>query len=343
MPLWIGKRRANNHVGSARRAVAARAVCLWKHARIDGDTLIYGDLAHNMLAHHVYGLTENVVRPTLIRLPGYPLFLAACFLVFGTGKYIAVLWVQVGVGLASCWMMGKLAERMFGSRVGMVALWLAALCPFLANYDATALAECLSIFCVVLSFFALERWRAALRRDEEGFRCVLLIGLAVSFAVLLRPDQGLLAAAVVPAMMGLGISEGSDDLGESLRPAMLVAMMVAIPLLVWGARNYRVFQVVQPLAPKYANDPGEFVSYGFYKWYRTWGVEYVSTTNTYWIYDGGPLRVEDLPARRSIHRSSGRRRYGRTRSITKCLPGRPQWMRCLRSWATSAPTGTGGE
>jgi hypothetical protein len=30
------------------------------------------------------GFTENVIRPTLIRLPGYPAFLALCFTLFGS-------------------------------------------------------------------------------------------------------------------------------------------------------------------------------------------------------------------------------------------------------------------
>ena len=33
--------------------------------------------------------------PTLIRLPGYPLFLALCFRLFGMENYIAVMLVQL--------------------------------------------------------------------------------------------------------------------------------------------------------------------------------------------------------------------------------------------------------
>jgi hypothetical protein len=262
-----------------------RAVFVWKHPRFDGDTLVYGDLARNLLQHRVYGLTENVVRPTLIRLPGYPLFLALCFAVFGVGRYLPVLWVQVAVGLASCWMLGRLAERMFDARVGLWVLWLAALCPFTAIFDGgLALTESWSLFCVVAAFFALERWFAT-----GLWRWVVAVGAACAWAVLLRPEQGLLAAAVVPAMLLRGRAR--------LQAAGLAAVIVALPLAVWAARNWRVFHVVQPLAPKYANDPGEFVSYGFNRWYRTWGVEYLSTVNTYWLWDGAAISMKDLPAR----------------------------------------------
>jgi hypothetical protein len=70
-----------------------------------------------------------------------------------------------------------------------------------------------------------------------------------------------------------------------------------LPLAAWGARNWRVFHVVQPLAPKSATDPGEFVSYGFNRWYRTWAIDFKSTYDIYWNYDGSPMSMDDLPAR----------------------------------------------
>src|ERR1700759_2220916 len=77
-----------------------RAVFLWKHPRFAGDTLLYGDLARNMLLHQVYGFTEATrIRPTLIRLPGYPSFLAVCFRLFGMENYSAVLRVQACIDL----------------------------------------------------------------------------------------------------------------------------------------------------------------------------------------------------------------------------------------------------
>jgi hypothetical protein len=82
-----------------------------------------------------------------------------------------------------------------------------------------------------------------------------------------------------------------------LTPAVVASLIVMLPLSLWAVRNWRDFHVVEPLAPKNANDPGEFVSYGFDRWYRTWGVEYVSTLDTYWPYDGSTISIQNLPAR----------------------------------------------
>jgi hypothetical protein len=55
--------------------------------------------------------------------------------------------------------------------------------------------------------------------------------------------------------------------------------------------------VFQPLAPRYLNDPGERANTGFYRWLRTWAVEYVTTATVYWSIGSDPIDLADLPAR----------------------------------------------
>jgi 4-amino-4-deoxy-L-arabinose transferase-like glycosyltransferase len=329
-----------------------RAFFVHIHPRFLGDTLTYGDLAHNLLTHHVFGFTENVIRPTLIRLPGYPLFVAACFTVFGDANYLAVLWVQVAVDLVTCALLGLLAARLMGRRAGLAVVWLAALCPFTANYAGAALTETLSLFCVTLAFFGLERWVARWREGERGLGWAAVVGGAAAFAVLLRPDQGLLAAAVVPVMLWVGLKGSrkllhhagvlrlrlADDgekqamtmgpaflrgLGRAVLPALIAALIVALPLGLWAARNWRTFHVVQPLAPRYANDPGEDVPYGFQRWYRTWAIDFKSTVEVYWNYDGNRMSLGDLPSRAfdsAEQKEETRALYARYNAETSATP-----------------------
>lgn len=272
---------------------------LFYHLRpsVAGDALMYGDLAHNMLAHHVYGLSGKVIQPTLIRLPGYPLFLAGCFVVFGGMHFAAVIWVQMVVDLLGCALVGVLAERLAGRRAGLIAVWLAALCPFTANYAVVLLAESLSVFCVVVALFALERWETEWRAGGWWWRWVVVIGCALSCAVLLRPDQGLLAVAILPVMLWVGLRRRGQGLGARLAPVAVASLLLVLPLLVWTARNWRVFHVVQPLAPRYANDPDEVAPLGFQRWFRTWAIDYKATYDIYWNYDDTRMRLGDLPSR----------------------------------------------
>jgi hypothetical protein len=71
--------------------------------------------------------------------------------------------------------------------------------------------------------------------------------------------------------------------------------ILVLPFLMWGVRNWRVFHVVQPLAPRYANDPGEPNPFGFQRWYRTWAIDFKATVDVYWTYDGSPVVFSNLP------------------------------------------------
>ena len=265
-------------------------------ARVDGDTLLYGNIARNWMQHGVYSFTQPPAapKPTLIRLPGYPLFLAVCFRIFGFDHYSAVMGVQCVIDLFTCLVIAGLANRLFGRRAAMAALWLAVLCPFMAIYTAAPLTEVLTLACISVTFYGLERWR------EAGCglnRWLWLMALAMAYSVLLRPEQGLLAAAVIPAMLWMDWQRTGYFSAKMVRPVALAALCVVLPLVPWTMRNWRTFHVVQPLAPRYATDPGEFVSLGFQRWYRTWAIDFASTEEVYWNYDSGPVDLGNLPAR----------------------------------------------
>jgi 4-amino-4-deoxy-L-arabinose transferase-like glycosyltransferase len=280
--------------------IAGLALRLWYIARaprIDGDTLIYGNIAKNWMQHGIYGFatTAKGLQPTLIRLPGYPLFLAACFRVFGVDHYVAVMCVQCLLDLFTCLLIAALARRLFGQRAALAALWLSALCPFTAAYVAAPLTEILTLFTIALTFYGVERWR----RAGLGFnRWLWITAITMAYSVLLRPEQGMLPAVVVPAMIWM-VWRSPQQLPRtrSLWPVAVAAMCVLLPLLPWAVRNWRTFHVMQPLAPRSATDPGEHIPRGFQHWYRTWAIDFASTELVYWNYDSTDLRVADLPTR----------------------------------------------
>src|SRR5580658_1584927 len=67
------------------------------------DALIYGGIAKNLLLHGRYALNGagGELYPTIIRLPGYPLFLAACFKLFGIDNYYAPCLIQIALDLVA--------------------------------------------------------------------------------------------------------------------------------------------------------------------------------------------------------------------------------------------------
>jgi hypothetical protein len=267
-------------------------------ARVAGDTIVYGSIARNWMQHGIYGfvVANGVPQPTLIRLPGYPLFLIACFRVFGIEQYTPIMYLQVAIDLASCLLIADLAGRLFGPRTRMTTLWLAALCPFTASYVAAPLTETLVLTSIALSFYGLARWQQA----GLGYnRWLWLTAAAVAWSILLRPEQGLLAAAILPAMLwaSLATREPQSRTLSLVLPVVAAALCIVLPLVPWTMRNWNTFHVFQPLAPRYATDPGELQPVGFGRWYRTWAIEFSSTEEVYWNYNGDRIGFAALPQR----------------------------------------------
>jgi hypothetical protein len=147
---------------------------------------------------------------------------------------------------------------------------------------------------------------------------------------LLRPEQGLLSAAVIPAMawMVWRMPEPRRSLLQAILPVALAGLCVVLPLAPWAVRNWRTFHVVQPLAPRYATDPGEYVPLGFRRWYRTWAIDFASTEEVYWNYDSAPIWIGDLPARafdsddQYVRTESILRTYNENYTATRALDAR---------------------
>jgi len=277
--------------------LALRLVFVLHAPRIAGDTLIYGDIAKNWMHHGVYGFAESPdgqAIPSLIRLPGYPLFLALCFRVFGDDQYTAVMVVQCLIDLGTCVLLADLARRVFGSRPALIVLWLAVLCPFTANFVAAPLTETLTLACIVLAFYGLGRWR----EDGMGWsRWLWIITAALAYSLLLRPEQGLLAVAVVPAMAWLMLCRDGRERSQPIKLVAIVLLCVVLPLVPWTIRNRKTFHVFQPLVPRSATDPGELVPTGFNRWYRTWAIDFASTEEVYWNWNTTTINIDDIPTR----------------------------------------------
>jgi hypothetical protein len=274
---------------------------LWHFPQVNGDGLIYGDIAKNWLLHGIYGRTVYAasgatIHPTLIRLPGYPLFLAACFRIFGVDHYGAVLYLQVVIDLVSALIVAWTTRAIAGNRAAMWALFLAALCPFTANYVAAPLSETLSVFCVAVACAALV-WL----HMRPGWAPCLLLAVDWSYATLLRPDGALLAIASFPAIVVFANRSfaGLPPLGRARawRLALGAGLLSVVPFVFWTARNFRTFHIFEPLAPRYATDPGEFTAPGFQRWMKTWIVDFASTSDIYWNAESDPMDVNLLPAR----------------------------------------------
>src|SRR5580692_2664130 len=135
--------------------LALRVFFIWRFPFYSGDTKFYEELARNWLDHGVYGLyVGGALTAVDMRVPGYPAFLAAIYFAMGRSAR-AVMAAQALLDLATCVVVALLAARLMPvsrrAMVGTAALWMAALCPFTADYTAVVLTETLAIFFTTLA------------------------------------------------------------------------------------------------------------------------------------------------------------------------------------------------
>ena len=294
---------------------ALRLFFVLKFPAGSGDTVIYDQLATNWLRHAKYAMDVGGQPVSVdIRMPGYPAFLAIVYALTGhTGEAArrAVMFAQIFVDLLSCLLIAALAAllatRFFGAkapgRAFLVALWLAAVCPFTANYVAVPLTETWAIFFSTLAMLFLvsviapdgSQLPPPLRSSSpDSFWLAAWAGFVVGLGTLFRPETPLL---LLTAFVVLAIALLRQ--GQWRRLILTVAIMsisAAAPLLPWTIRNAVSLHEFQPLAPMNTMLPGELDPKGFMAWERTWLYRVRDCYLVPWKLNDEAILLEDIPS-----------------------------------------------
>jgi hypothetical protein len=275
-----------------------------------GDTKFYEELARNWLDHGVYGLfVMGQLVPVDMRTPGYPGFLAAIYLLLGRGSRVVML-VQASLDLGTCVLTALIAAQLApASRrkvVATAALWVAALCPFTANYTAVVLTETLAVFLTALALLVIvyllsdpvmdfSTADSAPRGTVLKFGAwFVLAGFIVGLGTLVRPEAPLVLAA---AGLALCVRWRRRANWPKLILAgcwMWVGLLFA--LLPWAARNARTLGRIEFLGPRYAQSYGDFIPRGLFAWTQTWMTKFGDAYLVNWKLGKEPLHADALPS-----------------------------------------------
>lgn len=279
-----------------------------------GDTPIYEELARNWLHRGVYGMqVSGHLQAVDMRTPGYPAFLAAVYSFFGDSAR-AVMLAQAAVDTLTCLLAAMLAAllapRESRRRVMLVALWLAALCPFTANFTSVVLTETLATFLTTLALLVLMEAIAVpglvgasgmsaqrVSGISAGMRW-LLAGIVVGFCTLVRPESPLILAAAAAALLAMWLrtQNRKTKIVTICRAGLLMLVGLLLPLLPWAARNWRTLHESQFLSPRYSQLPDEYVSRGFYSWTGTWLWRMRDVFDVSWNLDAEDIKLTDVPS-----------------------------------------------
>ena len=294
-----------------------RLLFVFKYPAASGDTVLYEQFATNWLKLGKLAMDINgQPTPVDLRMPGYPAFLAIVYALTGSTGEIArmpVMLAQVLVDLATCVVIAALAallvrlcsQQFKSKRVFLFALWLAALCPFTANYVAVPLTEVWAVFLTAVAFVLLAVVAAQVSGtcvslpggrelpEKDTWKVAALAGLVVGLGALMRPEAPLLLITTFVALALWMLPHG-----HLKRWAMLCAIMgfaCAVPLVPWTIRNALTLHEFQPLAPKDTTLPSEVDPKGFMAWERTWLYRLRDCYLVAWKLNDEEIHMEDIP------------------------------------------------
>lgn len=305
--MTLASKTRINMAFAALAGLVLRVIFVLKYPVTDsGDAPIYIELAWNWLKKGVYGFpVHGQLTPVDMRVPGYPAFLGAVFAFAGKSTQ-AAMFAQAAVDLGTCFVIALIAARLAPAtsrrRVALAALWLAALCPFTANYSAVILTEALITFLTALTILILlgtevgvpgdttAASAAASRRLNQWF----LAGIVAGIGTLVRPETPLVLFAAGLVLIAKWWQP--VDWSKALRAGTLMAVGLVIPLMPWAARNWRTLHTVQFLAPRYSELPGEYTPLGFNAWTNTWLWRFRDVYATQWKLDVEEISMDDIPA-----------------------------------------------
>ncbi|MCL5998251.1 MAG: glycosyltransferase family 39 protein [Chloroflexi bacterium] len=191
------------------------------------DATGYHQLAVNLVQRGIFSLnTEPPFHPDAIRTPGYPLFIAAVYVLTGISPR-AVLVVQAVLDAVTALLVMGISRNL-GLPKGIAAVTglLYALSPLAWRYSAELYVESILAFAVAVMFWLLSR-----PSMRPGWAGILGLGVACGVTLLVKPNMVLLPVILAIALL----------IRSGLRQTLLFVLATGLVLMPWVIRNALVF------------------------------------------------------------------------------------------------------
>ncbi|MFC2157217.1 glycosyltransferase family 39 protein [Acidobacteriota bacterium] len=221
-------------------AFVLRIVWIFMFPDIDvglrGDGKYYDLKAQNILQGKGYSGNNNFA----FRPPGYALFLASIYSVFGH-NLLAVKIIQAIISILTCLIIFAFSKILFNRTVALFSAALFAFYPLFIRYSAEFWTETLFIFLFFLSLFFLVKGS-----DKPSCSYEILSGIFLGLAALTR-EVALLYT--IPIGIWLYIcSPRPGRLKYVFKKFGVLTAFLLLTIMPWTIRNYIVFQKFVPIS-----------------------------------------------------------------------------------------------
>ncbi|MBI1347627.1 hypothetical protein GC163_15205 [bacterium] len=205
---------------------------------IEGDASGYWILGERLARGESYELYDPPRR--ILRMPGFPILLAGCRLVFGDALFPTRCVLAV-IGTLGCGCVYWLGRELVNETVGLVACGLVAVSPPLVVFSPLLLSETLFATAMVASLIPLARLVKFPADQKARIWLAIVAGSLLAVATYVRPTWLPIAAVGAGSII---IAARGRRAGWYEAGCLLLAF--ALWLTPWTVRNYRVCGHVVP-------------------------------------------------------------------------------------------------
>ena len=215
--------------GGAVLRVARLLITKWNKGLLLNDSLYYSaqarQLAHGVWFREVFsdqpGAEHGPLTSTLMALVSW-----------GNDPTNRQRLVTVACGIATVAVIGLVARRIGGDRVGLIAAALAALYPNLWINDGLVMSESVSALLIALTLLAVLRWTEA-----PNVRRAAICGAIVGLGALARSELILLAPLIAVVMLIVG-RRSALRFGRQAIVVLVASIVVIAPWMIFNATRF---------------------------------------------------------------------------------------------------------
>jgi len=214
-------------------AVIGIHIWLVEHNRdylIAGDADGYWQLGQRLSQGRSYEIYQPPRQ--VMRMPGYPAFIAACVTIFGDSR-LPVRLVQACLSALGVVILVQLATIFFDQKTAILSGIILSLSPAAVGFSALLLSETCFAVMLVLNLWLAARWLKS-NPTQAAYVQAIVVGVSTMAVVYVRPTW-------LPALIVWGVLA---ILYRSRRYRSMEALLVVFTGLVclapWAYRNYQV-------------------------------------------------------------------------------------------------------
>ena len=238
-----------------------RIIVIFFFSKANGDCYFYSNYALTLLEGTKWLYSSDFIGS--YREPGYPIFLAFIYFIFGKENFLAVYILQCLLSTATIFIIYRLAAAIFDKRTAFIAFIWSGFYIYYIWSACRILRETLVIFLFILLFYLLYRY---LNLPDEKRKAIYLISSASIYFFLIHTDSRYLYLILpIPMIFTIYLS-----FRKGVKNFLIFLCLVIILSTPWAIRNYIVYKnfvLISTFHFKPSNNL--FMSFKHWKWLFT--------------------------------------------------------------------------